>query len=634
MRTADDPADIVIITGMSGAGRSTAAKSLEDLGWFVVDNLPPGLLPTMVDLAARSNGAVSRMAAVVDVRSRAFSTDLKSAVSDLGARGATARVVYLEAAEDTLVRRFDSERRPHPLQGSGRVTDGIAAERELLREVRGDADLVLDTTRLNVHELRARMRDFFGGGTAAGLRLSVVSFGYKYGLPVDADLVADCRFLPNPHWIPELAPMTGQDEPVREYVLSQPGAKEFLRHYAELLHVVLPGYEREGKRFVTLAVGCTGGKHRSVAIADELAARVAAALGGSALPGVPGMGLTCRWCTGTWVGSEQLGTGLRAVALGGGHGLAASLSALRRVTDDLTAIVTVADDGGSSGRLRRDFGVLPPGDLRMALAALCGDDEWGMTWSKVVQHRFGGDRELAGHAVGNLLIVALWDLLGDTVAGLEWVGRLLGTGGRVLPMAAVPLDIVAEVVGADPARPDEVSTVRGQAACASTPGQVRSITLLPPDPPAVPEAVRAVLDAEWVVFGPGSWFTSVLPHLLVPELAAALHVTTARRLLVLNLAPQPGETEGFSPHKHLEVLAGHAPALTVDVVLADTKAAGTGNLADLEKAAAVLGARLVMADVAAADGTPRHDPSLLAGMYAQIFASYVRPGSAGPSRGE
>jgi RNase adapter protein RapZ len=275
MRPAEDPADIVVITGLSGAGRSTAAKSLEDLGWFVVDNLPPGLLPTMVDLAARSNGAVTKMAAVVDVRSRAFSTDLKSAISDLGARRASARVVYLEAADDTLVRRFDSERRPHPLQGTGRVTDGIAAERELLREVRGDADLVLDTSRLNVHELRAKMRDFFGGGTAAGLRLSIVSFGYKYGLPVDADLVADCRFLPNPHWIAELAPMTGQDEPAREYVLSRPGAQEFLQHYAELLRVVLPGYEREGKRFVTLAVGCTGGKHRSVAMADELAARIA-----------------------------------------------------------------------------------------------------------------------------------------------------------------------------------------------------------------------------------------------------------------------------------------------------------------------------------------------------------------------
>jgi uncharacterized cofD-like protein len=193
----------------------------------------------------------------------------------------------------------------------------------------------------------------------------------------------------------------------------------------------------------------------------------------------------------------------------------------------------------------------------------------------------------------------------------------------------VPLDIVAEVVGADPARPDEVTTVRGQAECATTPGQVQSITLLPPDPPAVPEAVRAVHDADWVIFGPGSWFTSVLPHLLVPKLAAALHVTAARRLVVLNLAPQPGETDGFSPHKHLEVLARHAPALTVDVVLADTKAAGSGNLADLEKAASMLGARLVLADVAMADGSPRHDPALLAGVYAQIFQNGTPQGVRG-----
>jgi len=323
-------------------------------------------------------------------------------------------------------------------------------------------------------------------------------------------------------------------------------------------------------------------------------------------------------------------TGLRAVALGGGHGLAASLGALRRVTDELTAIVTVADDGGSSGRLRRDFGVLPPGDLRMALAALCRDDEWGTTWSQVVQHRFGGDGEVAGHAVGNLLIVALWDLLGDTVAGLDWVGRLLGTAGRVLPMAGVPLDIVAEVVGADPARPDEVTTVRGQVECATTPGQVRSITLVPPDPPAVPEAVRAVLDADWVVFGPGSWFTSVLPHLLVPELSAALHATAARRLVVLNLVPQPGETGGFSPNRHLEVLTAHAPGLSVDVVLADTKAVGAGSLDELEKAAGILGARLVLADVAAADGTPRHDPERLAHAYAQIFSrSFELDGQGG-----
>jgi UPF0042 nucleotide-binding protein len=278
----DQQPDIVVITGLAGAGRSTAARSLEDLGWFVVENLPPGLLPAMAGLAARTNGAVSKLAAVVDLRSLAFGataagTQLKSAIGELAARGMTVRLVFLEASDEALVRRFDSERRPHPLQGGGGVTDGIAAERELLREVRGEADLVLDTSGLNVHELRARMADHFGRGAAAGPRLSIVSFGYKYGLPVDADLVADCRFLPNPHWVAELAPMTGQDAPVREYVLSRPGAEEFLRSYTELLTVMLPGYAREGKRFVSLAVGCTGGKHRSVAIAAELAARLAGA---------------------------------------------------------------------------------------------------------------------------------------------------------------------------------------------------------------------------------------------------------------------------------------------------------------------------------------------------------------------
>jgi uncharacterized cofD-like protein len=306
------------------------------------------------------------------------------------------------------------------------------------------------------------------------------------------------------------------------------------------------------------------------------------------------------------------------VALGGGHGLYASLSGLRRVTRNLTAVVTVADDGGSSGRLRREFGVLPPGDLRMALAALCGDDTWGTTWSRVIQHRFTGDDGLGGHSVGNVLIVALWELLGDTVQGLDWVARLLGAHGRVLPMASVPLELVAEVEGADPDRPDELTTVRGQVACATTMGRVRSVSLIPANPPACPDAVQAIGEADWVVLGPGSWFTSVLPHLLVPELATALVSTRARRLVALNLAPQPGETEGFSPHAHLEVLADHAPALSIDVVLADREAT-RGATAELEKAAGLLGARLVLADLAMDDGSPQHDPRRLAGAFAQIF---------------
>jgi len=264
--------DIVIVTGMSGAGRSTAAKSLEDLGWFVVDNLPPGLLPTMLDLADRAS--LAGIAAIVDVRSRAFSTDLKTAISSLGTRGVSPQVVFLEASDEALVRRFENVRRPHPMQGSGTITDGIAAERELLRAVRGDSDIVLDTSALNVHELRARMHDYFGGDSVTGLRMNIVSFGYKYGLPVDADLVADCRFLPNPHWVPELRPLTGRDTAVRDYVLGQPPADAFVDAYLAVLDVSLPGFEREGKRYVTLAVGCTGGKHRSVAIAEQLAARL------------------------------------------------------------------------------------------------------------------------------------------------------------------------------------------------------------------------------------------------------------------------------------------------------------------------------------------------------------------------
>ncbi|WP_141585994.1 RNase adapter RapZ [Actinomadura sp. WMMA1423] len=267
--------DIVIVTGMSGAGRSTAAKSLEDLDWFVVDNLPPGLLATMADLGGRVKDAVPRIAVVVDVRSRAFTDDLHSSIAELEARGVHPRVVFLEAGDADLVRRFESVRRPHPLQGDGRLVDGIARERELVREVRAEADLVIDTSGLNVHELRNKIIGFFGTDSGeSSLRATVVSFGYKYGLPVDADLVVDCRFLPNPHWVPDLRPKTGRDAAVRDYVLGQRGAKEFLDAYSEVLRLLADGYEREGKHYVTLAVGCTGGKHRSVAMAEQIAARL------------------------------------------------------------------------------------------------------------------------------------------------------------------------------------------------------------------------------------------------------------------------------------------------------------------------------------------------------------------------
>jgi RNase adapter protein RapZ len=266
--------DLVVITGLSGAGRSTAAKCLEDLGWFVVDNLPPSLVATMVDLASRSQGSVDKIAIVVDVRSRGFTFDVREALAELDEKGLRPRVVFLEASDEALVRRFDSVRRPHPLQEDGTLVDGIARERELLRDLRGEADLVVDTSVLNVHELRAKITAAFADPAAHALHATVLSFGYKYGLPVDADVVIDCRLLPNPHWVPELRPLNGLDGPVRDYVFAQEGAASFVDSYTSLLHQYKAGYLREGKHFATVAVGCTGGKHRSVAIAEELGARL------------------------------------------------------------------------------------------------------------------------------------------------------------------------------------------------------------------------------------------------------------------------------------------------------------------------------------------------------------------------
>ena len=328
--------------------------------------------------------------------------------------------------------------------------------------------------------------------------------------------------------------------------------------------------------------------------------------------------------------------GLRVVALGGGHGLHSTLTALRRCPSvgEITAVVTVADDGGSSGRLRRELGLLPPGDLRMALAALAADDDDGRFWSGLVQHRFGGNGALAGHAVGNLLLAGLLERDGDPVQALETVGRLLGcpqNHGRVLPMARVPLEIEAEValdgVGG-------THRIRGQVAVAATPGRVRRVWLSPEEPPACDEAVRAVREADAVLLGPGSWFTSVLPHLLVPGLRDALLETRAARIVLLNLVPEPGETAGFSPERHLEVLSGHAPSLRVHAVLADS---GSVSLPDgLHAGAADLlvpGGRVWLADVA--DGgasTPRHDPDALAGALADVFGALAPGDGRGGAR--
>jgi uncharacterized cofD-like protein len=302
---------------------------------------------------------------------------------------------------------------------------------------------------------------------------------------------------------------------------------------------------------------------------------------------------------------------LRVVAFGGGHGLAAALGAWRRLATDLTAVVTVADDGGSSGRIPREMPVLPPGDLRMALTALADDEQHTREMSRLLQHRFGGTGVLAGHPVGNLMLTGLAEMHdGDTVRALDDLCRLLGARGRVLPMADVPLDLVARVESTDLDDPSRTRTIRGQAAIASTPGRVRDIIVSPPDPPVHPAVLDAIAAADVVSLGPGSWYTSVLPHLLVPRLRAALATTSARVVVVLNLEPQPGETDGFSPEEHLTVLRAHLGGVALHTVIADVDS--VVDRCGLLSAVRECGAELVLAPVAELDGAPRHDPGRLA----------------------
>ena len=321
-------------------------------------------------------------------------------------------------------------------------------------------------------------------------------------------------------------------------------------------------------------------------------------------------------------GQGSAGKAQAVVALGGGHGLSASLSALRLLTTDLIAVVTVADDGGSSGRLRRELGVLPPGDLRMALAALCDDTDWGRTWRDVMQHRFrsqpGVEGSLDEHALGNLLIVTLWELLGDPVAGLQWAGALLGARGQVLPMSTLPLTIEGDVLRRTPDG-DLLETITGQTrlAAAGSSSNVAEVRLLPTDAPACPAAVEAIDRADWVVLGPGSWYTSVLPHLMLPQLREALCATSAKRCLTMNLSNETTETAGMNAVDHLAVIRRYAPDFKVDAVLVDPSVVADREA--FEEAVAELGGRAVFGKVGAATGRPIHDPLRLATAFHDMF---------------
>ena len=605
---------------MSGAGRSTAANVLEDLGWFVVDNLPPALLPTLAELGGRSQGDVARIAAVVDVRSRAFFADLtrrrsRSSPTD----GSDPRIVFLEASDDVLVRRHEAVRRPHPLQGDGRLLDGIAREREMLRDLRGDADIVIDTTDLNVHELGAKVLPAFEQDDAPALHATVMSLRLQVRpagrrrpggrLPLPAQPALGARAAPADRARRRGARLragasrarrsssTRYERAARDRRRRLPARGQALRDHRDRLHRRQAPQRRHGR-----------GDRRA-------AARRTAS--------------TRRSCTATWGASDGDGSATSASRrASGGRGAGRrprarrSLAALRRVTDGLTAVVTVADDGGSCGRLRRELGVLPPGDLRMALAALCGDDEWGRTWSDVVQHRFRSEGELhepRGRQPADR----------RAVGAARRLRRRAGLGGPAARRAGPGAADVASCRSTS--RPTSSSgPATGALTHGARPGRGRddaparssASRCCPQTRRPAPRRSTAVRAADWVVLGPGSWFTSVLPHLLVPELRrgaarprapAAAWCSTSRR--------SPGRPTGFTPETHLEVLAAHAPDLRLDVVLADP--ATVTDRAALERRARGRSARERRArrrSRSATDHPDQHDPDRLAAAFDRLFA--------------
>ena len=558
-----------VVTGLSGAGRSTAAQALEDLGYYVVDNLPPALIADMAELVDEQPAvARSRIAVVLDVRSRAFFTDLRERARGLHEPGVVAAVLFVDADDEVLVRRFESVRRPHPLQGDGRLLDGIAAERELLgdaarRRRRGHRHHPASTCTSS----RAEVDELFGGRTQRRLRVTVLSFGFKYGLPLDADLVPTCGSCPTRTGCRSCA----TDRPGRRRSATtcwtSSGARTFVERYVRLIADRRAGYQREGKRYLTVAVGCTGGKHRSVAIAEELAAR----LRGSGVD-------AARRRTATW-GASELGRGRSARRARGRRARRrpragrVAVRAAHGHRPELTAVVTVADDGGSVGPAAR------------ASSACCRPATCGRRWPRsaattsgarpgrdVLQHRFASPTGDAGRPRGRQPAAR------RPVGAARRPGRGASTGsagcsapsGRVLPMAAVPLDIEADVRGDRPG-----ATRRRSPTCAARsrsrprPGTVAGGPAGAGRPAGLPGGGRRVADADWVVFGPG-----VLVHQRAPAPAGARAWRRARRTPGPAAGhPQPraaaGETDGLAPADHLEVLAGTRPELRLDVVLAD-----------------------------------------------------------------
>lgn len=546
----------VIVTGTSGAGKSLALRHLEDMGFFCTDNMVPALLVSFVDLISTQ---FERIAMGVDLRGGGFFDELSGCLHTLKDMGFKYRVLFLDAQEDVLVRRFSETRRRHPLQNEDlSLLESIRREKDRLQDIREQADLILDTSRMKAAELKAVIAERLvdGDQVQQGLVVTVTSFGYRYGIPMDADLTFDVRFLPNPYYNQTLRPYTGLDKPVESYVLNQEVTQTFIRQFFDFVNYLIPHYRTEGKSNLNVAIGCTGGRHRSVAITHTLA-RMLKEQNYYVLEKHRDISKDeARYQS----PRKQRPQDLCLVALGGGTGLSTLLRGFKRSFHDITAIVTVSDDGGSSGRLRKDMGVLPPGDIRNCLVALANEED---LLTDLLNYRFQGQGALAGHSFGNLFLSAMAEVTGDFNLAVKESSKVLAVRGRVMPVSLDNVTLEAEMA--------DGTVVSGESSITEYGGDIRRLHLRGNTLAALPEAIEAINQSDALILGPGSLYTSVIPHLLFPEVVEAICQHRGPRIYICNVMSQRGETTHYAVKDYIETLYAHAGARDwLDYVLVNT----------------------------------------------------------------
>lgn len=541
--------ELLVVTGMSGAGKSLVIQSLEDMGFFCVDNLPPVLLPKFVELMEQGNPSLQKVAIAIDLRGKELFKSLIKEIDIIKSRNdVIVDVMFLEAKTEKLISRYKESRRAHPLNENGQrsLIEAINEEREHLSEIRSIANFVIDTTLLKPKELKHRIAKFYLDDNFETFTINVTSFGFKHGIQMDADLVFDVRFLPNPYYVEELRPLTGLDDLVYNYVMKWKETEIFFDKLTDLLKYMIPGYKKEGKSQLVIAIGCTGGQHRSVALAKRL---------GEYLDEVFDYNVYVHHRDAHIESGEKKLKQMKVVLIGGGTGLSVLARGLREFPIDITAIVTVADNGGSTGKIRDVMDIPAPGDIRNVIAALSDSES---TLTQLFQYRFD-ENKVDGHSIGNLVIAGMTSITNDFGHAIKELSKVLNIKGQVIPSTNTSVQLNAVM--------EDGEIVRGETNIPKTNKKIDRVFLEPGDVEPMEEAVEALEHADLIVLGPGSLYTSVISNLCVKGISEALLRSNAPKLYVSNVMTQPGETDNYGVKEHIDAICQQVGEDFIDFVI-------------------------------------------------------------------